>query len=54
MNESTNNQFNQCAVIIGLARDAHASVIDAMVQEALNKAGMQSAAEVGMYVMWYK
>lgn len=33
-------------VVPGLARDAHAAVIDAMVAEALRKAGMASAAEV--------
>lgn len=33
-------------VVPGLARDAHAAVIDAMVAEALKKAGMASAAEV--------
>ncbi|EWM29415.1 Peptidase M22, O-sialoglycoprotein peptidase [Nannochloropsis gaditana] len=34
-------------VVPGLARDAHASVIDSMVEEALKKAGMASVAEVG-------
>lgn len=33
-------------VVPGLARDAHASVIDSMVQEALSKAGMASVGEV--------
>jgi N6-L-threonylcarbamoyladenine synthase len=33
-------------VVPGLARDAHASVIDSMVQEALSKAGMATAGEV--------
>ena len=33
-------------VVPGLARDAHASVIDQMVEEALQKAGMASVAEV--------
>lgn len=33
-------------VVPGLARDAHVAVIDAMVAEALKKAGMASAAEV--------
>ncbi len=33
-------------VVPGLARDAHAAVIDAMVAEALRKAGLASAAEV--------
>jgi hypothetical protein len=33
-------------VVPGLARDAHAAVIDAMVAEALAKAGMASVAEV--------
>lgn len=33
-------------VVPGLARDAHASVIDSVVKEALSKAGMASAGEV--------
>lgn len=33
-------------VVPGLARDAHASVIDSMVQEALSKAGLANAGEV--------
>lgn len=33
-------------VVPGLARDAHASVIDAMVEQALRNAGLASAAEV--------
>ena len=33
-------------VVPGLARDAHVAKIDSIVQEALHKAGMQSAAQV--------